>query len=531
MTLPGPAAPPADLTAAVEAYEAALAADDLGALADFFLDDAGTLRGDDAGLLVGSDEIARFRRGRGGAPARVLEHVEHRRVTDDAWLVTAVSAFRDGGRGLQTQLWARPSAGARWRIAVAHVSPRPRAVDRSVWRVVGDPLVGPSDDGGSAGSGPLAGLRVAVKDVFAVAGHRVGAGNPARLASVPVETEDAWAVARLRAGGAVVQGIATSDELAYSISGVNPHHGTPPNVHDPLAIPGGSSSGVGAAVALGQADVGLATDTAGSVRVPASYQGLWGLRTTHGLVPRDGVLPLAPTFDTVGWLTRDGTTLERVVAWTTAALTGQHGRPRDRAPRLLVPSAVVAGLDTPVREAFERWTGAAAARPGWATAAVDVGDLAVLQEAFRVVQAAEAWRAHGTFVGEHGDTLGPDVAARFRAAAAVTADEERAARGVVEDARRRLRDLLDGDLLVLPTTAGPPPDRTADPGALDAARSATLRLTTLAGAGGLPALSVPALALGDGRRRRSVGVSLIGAAGSDLDLVRAARALSMDLPS
>ena len=113
------------------------------------------------------------------------------------------------------------------------------------------------------------------------------------------------AVQALLDAGAEVLGIARTDELAYSIAGANPHYGTPPNARVPGALPGGSSNGPASAVALGQADIGLATDTGGSIRVPASYQGLWGLRTTHGRVARDGLLPLAPSFDTVGWLTRD----------------------------------------------------------------------------------------------------------------------------------------------------------------------------------------------------------------------------------
>nr|MDT0667585.1 amidase family protein [Micromonospora sp. DSM 115978] len=112
--------------------------------------------------------------------------------------------------------------------------------------------------------------------------------------------------------GAEVTGIAQTDELAYSISGTNVHYGTPPNPAAPGRAPGGSTSGPASAVALDQADVGLGTDTAGSVRVPASYCALAGIRTTHGVVSTRGVLALAPAFDAVGWLARDVATLARV---------------------------------------------------------------------------------------------------------------------------------------------------------------------------------------------------------------------------
>lgn len=171
--------------------------------------------------------------------------------------------------------------------------------DTAVWRERGNPLVAGS------GSGPLHGVRLAVKDVHAVAGHRLGAGNPAWLAEAEPQRAHSWAVGALLAAGADVTGIARTDEFAYSLNGTNAHYGTPPNPAAPGRVPGGSSGGPAAAVALGQADAGLGSDTAGSIRVPASYCGLHGLRPTHGAVPATGMLPLAPSFDTVAWLARD----------------------------------------------------------------------------------------------------------------------------------------------------------------------------------------------------------------------------------
>lgn len=182
------------------------------------------------------------------------------------------------------------------------------AVDRSIWRVVGSPLVA------GASSGPLRGESVAVKDLFDVAGFAVGAGVPAYLAESRPATASAPAVAALLAAGADMLGIAQTDEFAYSIAGRNFHYGTPPNVAVPGSIPGGSSSGPASAVALGQVSIGLGTDTAGSIRVPASYQGLWGLRTSHGAIDTAGLLPLARSFDAVGWLTRSSETLLRAAA-------------------------------------------------------------------------------------------------------------------------------------------------------------------------------------------------------------------------
>jgi Asp-tRNA(Asn)/Glu-tRNA(Gln) amidotransferase A subunit family amidase len=378
------------------------------------------------------------------------------------------------------------------------------AADPTIWREVGAPLVA------GAPSGPLAGLTVAVKDLFAVRGHPIGAGNPTWLAGAGPEPRHAAAVAALLDAGADVTGIARTDEFAYSLAGTNAHDGTPPNPAAPDRIPGGSSSGPAAAVATGQVDVGLGTDTAGSIRVPASYCGLVGLRTTHGVVPRAGMLPLAPSFDTVGWLTRDAATLDRVA---TALLPPARGAGLRRG--VVVP-AVLARADPAVRAAFDE----AVARldldeVDTVDIAADV--LASWAAAFRTVQGHEAWAADGAWVSAHPDALGPDVAARFATAAAVTDEEAAAARVVVGRARERLCGLLgDGVALLLPSTSSPAPLRDAAPGdpTIEAARAATLGLTVLAGLAGAPAVSMPLLTV-DGA---PVGLSAVAAPGADLAL-------------
>ena len=378
------------------------------------------------------------------------------------------------------------------------------AVDGSIWRTLGAPLVA------GAPSGPLSGRTVAVKDMFAVRGHPIGAGNPTWLAGATPALEHAAAVAALLDAGADVAGIARTDELAYSLAGTNAHYGTPPNPAAPGRISGGSSSGPAAAVASGQVDVGLGTDTAGSVRVPASYQGLCGLRTTHGAVDRAGMLPLAPSFDTVGWLTRDAATLLRV---TTTLLPDARRAPLRRG--LVVP-ALLDAVEPGVAAAFD------AAVAGLGLDRVDTVEIApdVLARwgaAFRTVQGHEAWAADGAWVTAHPGALGPDVAARFATAAAVSDDEAAAARRVVAQARAELRALLaDGIALLLPATSSPAPDRGAAPGdaAVEAARAATLGLTCLAGLAGAPAVSMPLLTV-DGA---PVGVSAVAAPGADLDL-------------
>ncbi len=520
---------PADLLAAFDAYERAILANDLDALDAAFAPGPQTLRGDAAGLLVGHDAISAFRSLRGGVGPRTIERLEYRPLGADAALLVAVSRFAAGGAGLQTQVWQL--IDGQWLITAAHVTPRAPALNRSIWRNVGEPLWQGSWEG------PLVGLTVAVKDLFALTGYRIGAGNPTHLDNARAETTTAPALADLLRGGASVRGIARTDEFAYSIAGDNAHYGTPPNIALPGALPGGSSSGAASAVAAGHADIGLATDTAGSIRVPASYQGLWGLRTTHGLVPRQGVLPLAQSFDTVGWLTRDGDTLQRVADWClsydgSASTERVYGESDDDLPwRVLVPAEAVDAADPETRAAFEDLLVRLAASddPPRITR-VTIGDLDDYYEPFRTVQGAEAWRNHSAWLQEHPGAVGPAVAARFLAASEITTDAEASARAALEPLREHLTQLVRDAMLLLPTVPGPAPARTGDPAAVDATRQATLRMTTPAAVAGMPAVSVPLLRVRSPLGVAPVGVCLISRAGTDIALVRAARRLAALVP-
>ncbi|MCK6066337.1 DUF3225 domain-containing protein [Microbacterium sp. EYE_512] len=522
------AAIPDDLRAAFEAYERAVVENDLDVLDASFAPGPDVLRGDGAGLLVGHDAIRAFRSRRGGVARRTIDSIQYRPLGEDTALLVSVSRYAGGGSGLQTQVWQR--IDGRWLITAAHVTPRAQAFDRSVWRSVGDPFFQ------GAWEGPLAGLTVAVKDLFAVKGFRIGAGNPTYLEEARPETTTAPAVSDLLRGGASLRGIARTDEFAYSIAGDNPHYGTPPNGAVPGALPGGSSNGPASAVATGQSEIGLATDTAGSIRVPASYQGLWGLRTTHGLVPRQGLLPLAQTFDTVGWLTRDGETLQRVVDWCLSydgseSTESVFGAPGDDLPwRFVVPADLRAQAEPATRSAFDALVaalGETADAPEVTPA--DAGDLGAILDAFRTVQGAEAWRNHGEWLRAHPGALGPAVAERFRVAAAVDPAAEAAAREAVTALRGRLTDLVRGAVLLFPTAPGPAPLRTADAAAVDAARAATLRMTAPAAVAGLPAISVPLLTVPSPVGEAPVGVSLVSAPGTDIALVRLARRLARAL--
>jgi len=491
--------PPSGLVEAFRAYEAALAAGDRAALDRLFAPGETTLCGDAEGLLVGHDAItdAASRRAGGGEQRRLVQtHVQT--IDDEHALVVAVTEPATGGRGQQTQLWAR--IGGEWRITAAHVSSPAPALDTSVWRVVGDPLVPSTDPDGA-----LSGETVAVKDLYAVAGQRIGAGNPEWLQHAAPEPEHADVVRLLLDAGAEIRGITRTVEFAYGLTGANAHYGTPPNPRAPHRLPGGSSSGSASAVSLGHASIGLGTDTAGSIRVPAAYQGLFGIRTTTGAVPTNGLLPLAPGYDAVGWLTRSAFLLRAV---------GDVLLP-DRSPggdETLVVVPELFELGTPdVADAVRAWVPDGAREERWPLHRLDDWVAALATD-----QAAQAWRVHGEWLAPRLDTLGADVRRRFELASRVTPDQEEEARATAADAGRMLRDLVGDRILVLPSAP------TVAPLSNEHVRGTTRRLTSLATLGGLPAVSLPVRTA----QGLPAGVCLVAAPGRDRDLLDLAARLS-----
>ncbi len=160
--------------------------------------------------------------------------------------------------------------------------------------------------------GALAGLCFAVKDLIDVAGWPTGGGNPDWERAHPMPLRSAWVVERLLDNGASIIGKTATDEVSLGILGENPFTGTPLNPAAPDRVPGGSSSGSASVVAAGVCDFALGTDTGGSIRVPASFCGLFGIRPTHGRLEFRGITVQAPSSDTVGWFARDAATFARV---------------------------------------------------------------------------------------------------------------------------------------------------------------------------------------------------------------------------
>ena len=367
--------------------------------------------------------------------------------------------------------------------------------------------------------GPLSGLTFAAKDLFDVAGRPTGGGNPDWASAHPIPTRHAWAVQTLLDAGADLIGKTITDEVSLGILGENPFEGTPQNPRAPGHVPGGSSAGSAAAVAAGLCDTALGTDTGGSVRVPASFCGLYGIRPTHGRINHAGMMAQAPSSDTTGWFARDAATFARV----SAVMLGEA------IPGALPSRLIIAGDAFALADA----TTAAALEPFVARLGALVGDvreeamappgLAAWARAQRTLQPYEAWQTFQAWIDRANPRFQFSVARNLAHGAMILASERGWATLVREEARGRMRRLLmPGTILCLPTTPFPAPLCGQPLSVLDPLRDRITALCAHGGLTGVPQVSLP-LAAVDGL---PVGLSIVGGRGSDAALVAVARAIA-----
>jgi amidase len=364
----------------------------------------------------------------------------------------------------------------------------------------------------NAAFGPLAGLTLAVKDLFDVKGYPTGAGSPIVLAQSGIKTRTAPIVKTLLDAGARFVGKTHTDELAFSLNGKNAHFGSPINPAAPDRITGGSSSGSMAAVAGRLADIAIGSDTGGSVRAPASYGGLFGIRPSHGRLSLKHAWPLAESLDTPGWFARDGETFARVAE----VVFGKARVTLPEIPRMLLAddmfSQAVPDAENILRNVVQRIVPAL----GQPESIKVARDLDALYWAFRWVQGREAWIADGPMIERFAPPLGPGVAERFAFSKSVTDAEYAKAETTRKNFRAKLARWLGQDgVLILPTVPDIAPLVSAQEPELDDFRNRALRLLCLAGLSGFPQVTMPVAQ----REGAPLGLSLIGPKGSDKSLV------------
>ncbi len=369
-----------------------------------------------------------------------------------------------------------------------------------------------------ASEGPLSGLTLAVKDIFDIAGHRTGGGNPNKLAEAATARATAPSIQKLLDAGARFVGRTQTDELTFSLMGQNAHYPFPINPAAPDRVTGGSSSGSAAAVAGGLADIAIGSDTGGSIRLPASFCGLIGLRITHGSISLQGAMPLAPSLDTFGWFARDIEAYEKVgQIFCGEAVEG----PAPRAIRLDALDGLLLG-DAETSEYRRIYEIVAAVIGAAETAAPLTHGVDDLYWSFRKLQAREAWQVHGQWLSSADRRLGPGVKERFEFGSTLDVDDLEAQAATRASFRDELGNMLGNDgILVMPTAPGAAPKLDESFDNLQAYRERALRLLCLSGLSGFPQITLP-LGTVDGA---PFGISLLGPAGSDMRLIGLAKTI------
>ena len=360
--------------------------------------------------------------------------------------------------------------------------------------------------------GTLARLTFAAKDIFDVEGHVTGGGNPDWKATHPPAEKNAWVVQALVNAGADMVGKTVTDELTRGILGENAHYGTPINSKALDRVPGGSSSGSAAAVAGGLVDFALGSDTGGSVRIPASFCGLYGLRPTHGRIPLDGILMQAPSYDTIGWFARDAETYARV-----AKVIFQKDIPDIRPSRLVIAQDAFEEADKAVSDVLLPLAEKIAAlASSSATERLAPNGLAEWAAQQNVLQSNEAWDSVKDWVDQVNPRFSFWVSERYNFAVNLNDAQLKEAAKLRDNVRSRMDEVFAStDIVCLPTAPSPAPFRGESTSAKREVLSRIVRLTCIAGTTGRPQLNLP---LGE-VNGLPVGISIMGDHGSDEMLI------------
>ena len=373
-------------------------------------------------------------------------------------------------------------------------------------------IQGPSNLAATA-EGVLSKLTFVFKDLFDVKSYATGAGNPAWLTSHQPAQQTASVIKKLLAQGANCVGRVQTDELAYSLNGQNIHYGTPVNPLAPGCLPGGSSSGSAVAVANGEADFSIGTDTGGSVRVPASYCGLFGLRPTLGKLALDNTFELAKSFDTAGVFSKDLTILSNV--FKVLAEQKQQGQ---KATTLYLDNTLANQLSQQRLSGLKHWCEEANIELLSCNLLADTEQtLDGLSLLFRTIQGFEIIEGHDAWLKEHGDSLDPSIMQRVMWARSITQQQYVEAKAQQQRFQQKLMSLFNEmhGLWILPTTPSGPPALTMEGDELAEYRSQLMGLTSIAGLAGFPQLHLPMQGLTEG----PCGFSLMSIADKEADLI------------
>ena len=364
----------------------------------------------------------------------------------------------------------------------------------------------PTNDIVTCNTGLLKDLKFVTKDMCDIKNFKTSCGNPDFYKKCKPANDFAPFLKKILNKGAKLKGITICDEFFYSVIGENNHYGTPVNLNAPNCVPGGSSSGSAAALTTNLYDFSIGSDTGGSVRVPASFCGLYGIRPTHGRIDATGVYPMAPSFDTIGWFSRDVDIFKKV---------GSVLLNKDEASNISFNSYVIAEdllelAEENLQRQFIEYLNTNL--PNLLRIKISIKDKAEIADYFRILQGGEIKEHVIPWIEKNNPEISTEINNRIKMASNITKDEINLAKKFRKDLISEVNvSLPKGNIAIFPTTPFSAPLCGQDEYALGASRKKLMSMTSITGMTSRPQISIPKLKDKTG----PVGISLLGWENSD----------------
>ena len=349
--------------------------------------------------------------------------------------------------------------------------------------------------------GLLSNLNFVLKDMCDVKNLKTSCGNPDFFKKCDFANDYAPFLKDLLNEGPVLKGITVCDEFFYSLIGENGHYGTPTNLNAPSCVPGGSSSGSAAALTTDLYDFSIGSDTGGSVRIPASFCGLIGMRPTHNRINTKGVYPMAPSFDTIGWFANNPEIFQKVGN----VLLNNIERSNVDFKQYVVAEDLLELCDAEVQDNFNNYINVNI--PNINKTRLSTNTKAIIADNFRILQGAEVKENIIPWIEKNTPNISPEIKSRIDMASKITDIEVNRAlifrKTLIDEIKK---SLPEGTIAVFPTSPFSAPKSGQDDESLGSFRKRLMELTSIAGMTSRPQITIPRLKDKSG----PVGISLLG---------------------
>ena len=349
--------------------------------------------------------------------------------------------------------------------------------------------------------GPLSDLTFVVKDMCEIKGFKSSCGNPDFYEKCLPADDFAPFLKDILNKGATLKGITICDEFFYSLIGENGHYGTPANLNAPGCVPGGSSSGSAAALTTDLYDFSIGSDTGGSVRVPASFCGLLGIRPTHNRINTKGVYPMAPTFDTIGWFAKDINTFKKIGF----NILNQQDKSKSSFKDFVIAEDILELANSDIINLFNNYINNSF--PEIKKIRLSKHNKDVIADNFRILQGGEIVENVIPWILKNKPKISPEINNRIEMAIKITKDEINQAVKFRENLKKEIElTLPEGLIALFPTTPFSSPKCGQSDEQLSSYRKKLMEFTSIAGMTSRPQISIPKFKDNTG----PIGISLLG---------------------